>query len=191
MKAINIDECKVVRREGHLWLYSLISIPLNYQCTNITVTPVFYTPSYMQGSPLVFETELDALIPGEMTTIEVGVDDYWGVPISASGIYHVEIECSLTDLTLGEEWPRELNAEMYISDVEFVYNCIIPNLLKLCGHCTTIPDSLIQQYIMLKGHEMALQYKDLPTAEYLYKKMLNCGNPCKTIDLDCGCHGKH
>ena len=193
MKAINVDICKVARRSGHLWLDMVFSIPYGYKCTDIQITPTFYSPRYFEGNTLTFDEEVQKVIPGVENTIDtVCVDYIWNVDINTAGIYHVTIECEQDqEYEIPEDWPEMLNTDLYVSDVEFVYNCMLPSMLDLCGKCSTLPDSLLQQYLLLWGHTAALQAKDTTTAEYLYKKMLNCGNPCQVTKIDCGCHGRH
>lgn len=193
MKAINVDVCRAVRRDGHLWLDMVFSIPYGYRCVNLQVTPTFYSPKYIEGNTLVFRQVANNVIPGIENTIDnICVDEIWGVDMNTAGIYHVEIECEKEEDVTEDNWPDVLDTELYVSDVEFVYHCMLPSLLNLCDPCATLPDSVLSQYLMLWGHIAALQAKDLHTAEYLYRKMLNCGNRCQQITtIDCGCHGKH
>lgn len=194
MREVNIDVCKVTRRDGHACLDLILRIPLGYKCTNIQITPTFYSPSYKEGDSLTFPNYVSSITPGiDWAITDLYIDEWWRVDSSTFGIYHIRIDCELEDLTLAEEgFPEEISTEIYTSDVEFVYHCMVPTLLNLCGDCSTIPDSLLQQYLLLWGHTAALQAHDFKTAEYMYKKMLNCGNPCKVVTTpDCGCHGRH
>ena len=194
MREINVDVCKVVRRSGHLWLDIIFRLPLGYKCTDIQVTPTFYSPSYIPGDTYSFEELATEVVAGiDWAISDIAIDEYWGVSTSAFGIYRVDIYAERNeDIPESEDFPDELHTELFTSDVEFVYHCLAPSLLELCGDCSPIPDSILSQYLLLWGHTAALQIKDLPTAEYMYKKMLNCGNPCKVVSVpDCGCHDRH
>lgn len=193
-KAIDIDVCRVSRYDGHLWLDLMFSIPLGYECTNIQVTPVFMQPEIPALSKEYLTAAAGIIAgPDEYNSVSLKIDEEWGVGIDTYGMYTVFIECRLSEeaQTQHLDMPYIIEETLTISDIEFVYYCTLPALTNLCDKCAPLPDSILRQYLMMWGHETAMRNKDIATAEYLYKKMLNCGNPCqKTAPLDCGCsHG--
>jgi hypothetical protein len=152
-RVINVDVCRVSRNDG-LWIDLIFSIPIGYKCTNIQVDPVFYSPSYQDADAVDFEIDTAKIVGGEECVIQIPVDSTWGVDINTYGIYKVYITAEAEDWAHTELLDEELilKEELTISDVEFVYYCMLPALSKLCDKCAPLPDTLIQQYLMLWGH---------------------------------------
>lgn len=181
---ISIEKCVITRREGKLYLDLLCEIPTLFELTTLQVT--FYKNGDLD-KPLLREVSPELLVQKTGTiayAIDLGFLFGDHIKIDSYGVYHVHLEVG------SRTQDDRIEEDIYISDVEFVYHCLVPKLSELCGNskCVELPDELITQYLLLYGHQLAMQYKDLGTATYLYKKMLNCGNPCPPVSaIDCGC----
>lgn len=185
MSNINIHVCKISRRFGKVWLDFVFDLPQMYQLKKFTIS--FYPDGQDENVPAwevpVSDFENDINISGSLNIS--GALSF--TSISTYGVYYIELQASTHDdsgleITISEN--------VALSDVEFIYKCLVGELLALQDCCASIPDELLQTYLILCGHQLALQYGDLSNAKYLYRKLMKCGNPCQQKPLNCGCkHG--
>lgn len=108
------------------------------------------------------------------------------IPLSDLGetgntIYSIFIKC-----TGGNN--NDLTETIYVSDVEFIYDYIINKLDLSNDKCGVLPDDLILVYTILYSHTLAMGYKDIPQAVYLFNKLLHLANNCSDVNLTCNCH---
>jgi len=85
---------------------------------------------------------------------------------------------------------EEIYDRIYLSDVHGVYRHLLDGMLNQ-GNCEAMSDDLMQKYLMLYGHQQALQAGDLEIAKELFKLMhkgfSKCGNSGRT-ETNCGCN---
>lgn len=104
--------------------------------------------------------------------------------VSGPAIYEIELKAE--DLTSYEE----VFDKLILSDVYYVYRDLLDGLLS-SDRCDPLSDELIKKYLILYGHQQALQ-EDLDIAKELFKLLHNnftkCGNSGRIVN--CGCHDK-
>lgn len=71
-----------------------------------------------------------------------------------------------------------LEDHMICSDVNQAYKCMLDDLLDLREPCFEISDELIRKYLLLYGHQSALQAGDYEVAEDFFKFIVNCFKAC-------------
>jgi hypothetical protein len=115
---------------------------------------------------------------------------YLNIPISD----YVQSDKAMYKVTLHASniESEDISETAYISDVEFMYHCMLNDLLQGSDkNCGPVSDDLIKKYLMLYGHQLASRYNETyELSSYLYKKMLTCGGLCKTQvnnSNSCGC----
>ena len=172
MDKIKIELCRISRRNDQLLLDVIIDIDTNtltsFEVTNLQTPETIWEFAKALGTPsgrIAFSIPLSDL--GD----------------AGSAIYKVVFKAS----SQYEDYVET----MYVSDVEFMYECMLSdlNLLDL-DSCTPVSDDLIVKYLLLYGHTLAMAYKDIDRAEYFFKKMKHCLNKCMT-PITCNCHGTH
>lgn len=149
---ISIEKCVITRREGQLYLDLLCEIPTLFELTALQVT--FYRNGDLD-KPLIRDVSM-SLLPQRIGAIAYAIDLeflFGGlIKLDSYGVYHVHLEggSKTTD--------DHIDEDIYISDVEFVYHCLVPKLSELCGNskCVELPDELITQYLLLYGHQLAM-----------------------------------
>ncbi len=97
-----------------------------------------------------------------------------------------------TDDVIGLDYYEE---EFYTSDVNNAINQIIEEALSLEGSCSTIPDSLIRNYLILYGHLAALESGQQSIAEEYFKILSRNFTKCGSVDGrlcgNCECGSMH
>lgn len=181
---LNIETCRISREQGKTWLYCVFELPLEYGVVGIQLSPYVFINGVEQNyDPITFDSaDLSTqFVDGKTNTIMIPISDL-SDQMSLYGIYQLRItvkDRNTTETSISEIW---------VSDVEFMYHCLIPSILNLNNDCVGISDDVIRKYLLLYGHQSAVQLKDFPTAKYLYKKMIeSCGQKCNPSNY-CNCH---
>lgn len=69
--------------------------------------------------------------------------------------------------------------KMIASDVNYVYKCMLEEILALGEDpCLEVSDDIIKKYLILYGHQAALSVEDYETAMAYYKLLNNCFRNC-------------
>jgi hypothetical protein len=102
--------------------------------------------------------------------------------MSDPAIYNIYLKA------INPSW-EELEDRLVLSDIHGVYRHLLNSLLET-NKCSDIDDALIKKYLLLYGHQAALQNKDLEIAKdyflLMHQGFSKCGNNSKTVN--CGCH---
>ena len=171
MKRININLCRISRRDSGLYLDVIIDTDV-YKVTSLEVTNLYTPDTIWQFAQALGNTS------GKRA---------FSIPLhqlgdAGSSIYKLTIKGELANDTIEES--------AYVSDVEFMYECLLSELNNLeAGQCEPVSDDLIRKYLLLYGHTLAMSYGDVTHAEYFFNKMKGCGNKCQTLIKTCNCHG--
>lgn len=177
--AIELSFCKTIYdSDGKLYIGIMANCPSEDFFTNCTITI-----HYMNGTEWrTFDQKLDystavnnknaiknLLNISEWTTNSSLPDDC---------IYEIYLESD-----------SGLTKDALISDVRFVYECMLDKLTKSSDDCCdSISDDIIRMYLTLYGHTTAMQYGDISTAKEFYKRLLKCGCKCTPVRKpSCGC----
>lgn len=171
MDNIKIELCRISRRDDQLLMDVILDVG-NNTLTSFAVTNLQTPETTWQFAKQLTQAGKQA----------------FSIPLSdlgdtGSSIYKVDLKASS-----GYE---EYIDTIYISDVEFMYECMLSelNLLDL-DSCTPVSNDIITKYLLLYGHTLAMSYKDIDRAEYFFKKMKNCPVACGT-PVTCNCHGAY
>ena len=170
-QVIEIETCRVARRDGGLFLDMIINIPPlpNDGLTSLQITNLITDKRYELINAVHQQfAELYGRLPMSIplhNLNEVG-----------SSVYEISVKCG------------NLEEHMYVSDVEFVYDYIIKGLDLSDNKCSILSDDLILAYSLLYGHTLAMIYKDATQAVYLFNKLLQLTNTCSGINLTCNCN---
>lgn len=82
--------------------------------------------------------------------------------------------------------PDELVDYMICSDVNDAYYYLLDHILDMSDKCFGISEDAIRNYLILYGHQAALQQHDLEIAEMYFKLIINkfdkCGNTYRPTD---------
>lgn len=183
-KHIIIELCEINRREGATWIDIIASCPRDYVISQCNV----YI-EYFNGT--VWET-LPSLIYKINPTDEAYLNLEVSPEVSKYALYTVELIALTTSSELddAEDADGKITETAYISDVEFMYDCMLQELFDKQDSCNPVSDDLISKYLMLYGHQLAQRYNETyQLSSYLYKKMLTCGSICnaKQTATSCGC----
>lgn len=109
---------------------------------------------------------------------------------STHGFYYLEFFLDEEKVESGCTVLESSVSPAYVSDVEFMYHCMSSELLSIGDDvCDPMPDSVLQKFMLLQGHLMAMQLHEYSDAKFLYRKMLQlCGYGCNPV-TNCGCGG--
>lgn len=178
MNHISIELCKVSYKDNKPYIVIMASCPESYTFTGYQIKNHIFDGGVWHEAcydiPLVaLESKniLTHLIPIESLSSAIG-----GIYTVTLMAYHNEDETQLTE-------------SAYISDVKFVYHCLLDKLMHSTQDCcSSVSDDVIRLYLTLYGHVTAMQYKDLITAKEMYARLLKCGCKCiPNVKSSCGC----
>ena len=107
--------------------------------------------------------------------------------INSPGIYIASLKAELNEIETSDlNTIQEINDTMICSDVNNVYHYILDYVLNTENKCFEVSDDAIRNYLILYGHQQALQQYDLETAEMYFKLIHNhfdkCGNSYRPTD---------
>lgn len=87
----------------------------------------------------------------------------------------------------------QITDDLVLSDANYIYRYLLDGLLDE-GKCVDISDEMLQKYLVLYGHEKALQAGDIDVAKELFRVMHKGFKKCggfERSDINCGCHDRH
>jgi len=67
---------------------------------------------------------------------------------------------------------------MICSDVNFAYRCILDEILEMGNECSDLSESAIKNFLILYGHEAAMNTRDLEVAEKYFSLINKCFTKC-------------
>lgn len=176
-KAISISLAKIDYDAGKPYIKIIADNPMGYIFTKFIITV------YLVDGNKYEVKKFDA------TSTIVGQEDIvLTLPVSAlegidgPAIYDIKISA--------ENDIEEIQDRLYLSDAQYVYRELLNELLSE-EKCLDIDDSLIKKYLILYGHQQALQAGDLEVAKELFllmnKGFSKCGN-ANVKSVNCGCN---
>ena len=178
-KAISVSLAKIDYDLGEPYIKIIADCPSGYEFT------LFHISVHMIENGQWVTKYFDAsqvLVGQNGTTMALPVSYLPGV--SGPAIYEIELKAE--DLTTYEE----VFDRLILSDVYYVYRDLLDGLLS-SDRCDLLSDELIKKYLILYGHQQALQ-EDLNVAKELFKLLhsnfTKCGNDSRIVN--CGCHDR-
>lgn len=183
MSKINIELCKVLYKDNNPYIAIIAECSEPDQFKKCTITDYnFDSGQWDNGvqydvTAALGETnqETNETIIGSKLTHLIPLGSIIGNP---NDIYNIHLETTSGDYV-----------DAVISDVRFVYDCLIDKLIHSTEDCCQpVSDDVIRMYLTLYGHTTAMTYGDLPTAKELYTRLVKCGCKCVPIPKSpCGC----
>lgn len=182
-KAISISLAKVDYDLGQPYIKIIADNPRGYQFTQciIEVHPI------IDGNwGEIKRFDISSLLEGRE-------DINMSLPISAldgvSGPAIYDIYLKAEDVT---DYTRDpLKDRLYLSDIHGVYRHLMDGLLNT-DKCSGVSDDLIKKYLLLYGHQAALEAGDLGIAKDYFKLMHRGFSKCGSTNssINCGCHDR-
>lgn len=183
MSKINIELCKVLYKDNKPYIAIVAECSENDQFNKCTITDYnFDSGQWADGVQYditaalqVRDPETGEPIIGNKLTHLIPLGNIVGNP---NDIYNIHLETV-----------NEASADAVISDVRFVYDCLIDKLIHSTEDCCQpVSDDVIRMYLTLYGHTTAMQYGDIPTAKEMYTRLIKCGCKCAPVPkTSCGC----
>lgn len=183
MSKINIELCKVLYKDNKPYIAIVAECSETDHFTKCTITDYnFASGQWGEGVQYDITTALQETDPvtgkpiiGNKLTHLIPLGSIVGNP---NDIYNIHLE---TDLGA--------SADAVISDVRFVYDCLIDKLIHSTEDCCQpVSDDVIRMYLTLYGHTTAMQYGDIQTAKEMYTRLIKCGCKCPSVPkTSCGC----
>lgn len=181
-QAITIDLAKIEYDLGEPHLKIMASTPSGYEFIQLIVT--VYT---LDGENHTYD--ISTIIGGEVNiAVDLPISSLSGV--SGPAIYEIQIGAD-------EQYGKPLTGaaiydRMYLSDVHAIYRDVMNGIMD-CDPCNKLSDDIIKKYLMLYGHQSAIQSGDLDVAKeffmLMHKNFTKCGNKTRTVN--CCCNDKH
>ena len=178
-KAISVSLAKIDYDLGEPYIKIIADCPSGYEFT------LFQISVHMieNGQWVTKYFDASQVLAGQSSTIMALPVSY--LPdVAGPAIYEIELKAE--DLASYEE----VFDKLILSDVYYVYRDLLDGLLS-SDRCDPLSDELIKKYLILYGHQQALQ-EDLDVAKELFKLLHNnftkCGNNSRIVN--CGCHDR-
>lgn len=176
-KAISISLAKIDYDAGKPYIKIIADNPMDYIFTKFIITVYLVDGNKYE----VKRFDASSTISGQediILTLPISILE----GIEGPAIYDIQI-ASESDLD-------EIQDRLYLSDANYVYRELLDELLSE-EKCLDIDDSLIKKYLILYGHQQALQAGDLEVAKELFllmnKGFSKCGN-ANVKSINCGCN---
>jgi hypothetical protein len=179
-KAMSISLAKIDYDLGEPYIKIIVDCPSSYEFTLFHITVHMmengeWVTKYFDASK--------ALVGQSNAPIVLPVSALPGV--SGPAIYEIELKAE------DQISYEEVFDKLVLSDVYYVYRDLLDGLLS-SDRCDPLSDELIKKYLILYGHQQALQ-EDLDIAKELFKLLhknfTKCGNNGRRI-VNCGCHDR-
>lgn len=176
-KAISISLAKIDYDAGKPYIKIIADNPMGYVFTKFIITVYLvdgnkYKVKRFDASSTISGQE-DIILTLPVSILE-GID--------GPAIYDIQMA--------SESALDEIQDRLYLSDANYVYRELLNDLLSE-EKCLDIDDSLIKKYLILYGHQQALQAGDLEVAKELFllmnKGFSKCGNT-NVKSVNCGCN---
>lgn len=178
-KAISVSLAKIDYDLGEPYIKMIADCPAGYEFTlfHITVHVI------ENGEWVTKYFDASQILMGKSSANEVIPIRY--LPgVSGPAIYEIELKAE--DIISYEK----IFDTLILSDVYYVYRDLLDGLLS-SDRCDPLSDELIKKYLILYGHQQALQ-EDLDVAKELFKLLhknfTKCGNNGRAVN--CGCHDR-
>lgn len=178
-KAISVSLAKIDYDLGEPYIKMIAGCPSGYEFT------LFHISVHMieNGEWVTKYFDVSSALAGQSNaSIALPVSYLPGV--SGPAIYEIELKAE--DVISYEE----IFDSLILSDVYYVYRDLLDGLLS-SDRCDPLSDELIKKYLILYGHQQALQ-EDLDIAKELFKLLhknfTKCGNNGRVVN--CGCHDR-
>lgn len=176
-KAISISLAKIDYDFDKPYIKIIADNPMGYVFTKFIITVYLVDGSKYK----VKRFDASSTISGQediILTLPVSILE----GIEGPAIYDIQM-ASESDLD-------EIQDRLYLSDANYVYRELLNDLLSE-EKCLDIDNSLIKKYLILYGHQQALQAGDLEVAKELFllmnKGFSKCGNT-NVKSVNCGCN---
>lgn len=183
-KAISISLAKVDYDLGQPYIKIIADNPHGYQFTQciIEVHPI------IDGNwGEIKRFDISSLLEGrEDINMSLPVSALEGA--SSPAIYDIYL---MAEHSLEHDKPV-LKDHLMLSDIHGVYRHLMDGLLDT-DKCSGISDDLIKKYLLLYGHQAALESGDLDIAKDYFKLMHQGFSKCGSTNnnsINCGCHDR-
>ena len=74
------------------------------------------------------------------------------------------------------------------SDLNFVYQCILGNIVNQTDDCVGVSDDVIRNYLFLYGHVQAMEHRHFETAQEYFKVLVRRFHKCGSKHDKCACN---
>lgn len=178
-KAISVSLAKIDYDLGQPYIKMIADCPSGYEFT------LFHISVHMiqDGKWVTKYFDVSPAIAGQDKTA-MSFPIHYLPEVSGPAIYELELKAE--HLTTYEE----IFDKLILSDVYYVYRDLLDGLLST-DRCNPLSDELIKKYLILYGHQQALQ-EDFDVAKELFKLLhsnfTKCGDSSRTVN--CGCHDR-
>lgn len=112
------------------------------------------------------------------------------IPLEDLGIAEPAMYYATLKSSNGNADEQPLITELVASDVNYAYQCMLDEVLKL-DKCSVLSDDMIRKYLLLYGHQSAMFVNHDETAKEYFKLISNCFSKCSTSvpkgTSSCGC----
>lgn len=185
-KAISISLAKVDYDLGQPYIKIIADNPQGYQ----------FTQCIIEVHPII-DGEWGEIKRFDISSLLEGREDInMTLPVSAlegassPAIYDIYLQAEHLDPNTPDE-AIPLEIRLMLSDIHGVYRYIMDGLLNT-DKCSGVPDDLIKKYLLLYGHQAALEAKHLGIAKDYFKLMHQGFSKCGRTNnsINCGCHDR-
>ena len=175
---INIELCKVLYKDNEPYIAIIASCPTDYHFNQCIITDHNFASGVWTNG---VEYDVIAAFGDEQLTTLQHLIPLGIIASNPNDIYSVVLKATNNE--------SEITADAVISDVRFVYDCLIDKLIHSTEDCCQpVSDDIIRMYLTLYGHTTAMQYGDIPTAKEMYTRLIKCGCKCPSVPkTSCGC----
>lgn len=180
-KAISISLAKIDYDLGQPYIKIIADCPYDYTFTGFFITVLIPTEKdweeYRYDASAVVETQKRIIAPFPVSALSDVAD--------RPAIYQIKLIAEDAD-------GLQITDELLLSDAHHIYRYLLDHLLNT-STCTEVSDDALQKYLVLYGHEKALQAGDLDVAKDLFKIMHKGFKKCGGFErssINCGCYDK-
>ena len=182
-KAISISLAKVDYDLGQPHIKIIADNPQGYQ----------FTQCIIEVHPII-DGEWGEIKRFDISSLLEGREDInMSLPVSAlegvSGYAIYDIYLKAEDVT--DHTRDSLTDHLMLSDIHGVYRHLMDGLLST-DKCSGVSDDLIKKYLLIYGHQAALESGDLGIAKDYFKLMHQGFSKCGSTNnsINCGCHDR-
>lgn len=182
-KAISISLAKVDYDLGQPYIKIIADNPHGYQ----------FTQCVIEVHPII-DGEWGEIKRFDISSLLEGREDInMSLPVSAlegvSGHAIYDIYLKAEDVT--DHTRDSLTDHLMLSDIHGVYRHLMDGLLST-DKCSGVSDDLIKKYLLIYGHQAALESGDLGIAKDYFKLMHQGFSKCGSTNnsINCGCYDR-
>lgn len=180
-KAISISLAKIDYDFGKPYMKIIAANPMEYYFTKMWII-VHYLDEGNWTKKQYDVTQLIAYKNDIILNLPISVLE----GVSGPAIYEVYLESS-------NEIDEPLQDKLILSDTHYLYRQMMDGLMGT-DKCTGVSDDVVKKYLMLYGHQQALQAGDIEIAKEYFKLMYNGFSKCGSVGRsgsNCGCHDRY